>query len=95
MRNAAFSFAQQLRPQDYVALMTFDMRTQIQLDFTQDKRQLLEAINSLRIPGFSETNLFDALYEGIDRLSRIEGRKYIILMLRASTPSPSSPSTRF
>jgi VWFA-related protein len=80
MRNAAFSFAQQLRPQDFVALMTYDMRTQIQLDFTQDKRQFLEAINSLRIPGFSETNLFDAVYEGLDRLERIEGRKYIILI---------------
>ena len=80
MRNAAFSFAQQLRPQDYVALMTFDMRNQIQLDFTQDKRQLMQAIDSLRIPGFSETNVFDALYEGLDRLERIEGRKYIILI---------------
>jgi uncharacterized protein len=40
----------------------------------------LQAINSLRIPGFSETNLFDALYEGLDRLERIEGRKYIILI---------------
>ncbi len=80
MRNAAFAFAQQLRPQDYVALMTYDMRTQIVTDFTQDKRQLMEAINSLRIPGFSETNLFDALYEGLDRLERIEGRKYIILI---------------
>jgi VWFA-related protein len=80
MRNAAFAFAQQLRPQDYVALMTFDMRNQIQLDFTQDKLQFQEAINSLRIPGFSETNVFDALYEGLDRLERIEGRKYIILI---------------
>jgi VWFA-related protein len=80
MRNAAFSFAQQLRPQDYVALMTFDMRNQIQLDFTQDKRQLMQAIDSLRIPGFSETNVFDALYEGLDRLERIEGHKYIILI---------------
>src|SRR5580658_2316286 len=80
MRNAAFSFAQQLRPQDYVALMTYDMRNTIQLDFTQDKRQFMEAINSLRIPGFSETNLFDAVYEGLDRLERIEGRKYIILI---------------
>jgi VWFA-related protein len=80
MRNAAFAFAQQLRPQDYVALMTFDMHNQIQLDFTQDKRQLEEAINSLRIPGFNETNVFDALYEGLDRLQRIEGRKYIILI---------------
>jgi len=80
MRNAAFSFANQLRPQDYVALMTFDMRTQIVTDFTQDKRQILEAINSLRMPAFSETNVFDALYEGIDRLDRVEGRKYIILI---------------
>ena len=31
-------------------------------------------------PRFSERNLFDALYEAEDRLSRIEGRKYIILI---------------
>ena len=35
---------------------------------------------SLTIPGFSDTNLFDALYETLDRTSRIEGRKYIILI---------------
>jgi VWFA-related protein len=80
MLNAAYAFAEQLRPQDYVALMTFDMRTQIVTDFTQDKRQLLEAIHSLVIPAFSETNVFDALYEGIDRLERIDGRKYIVLI---------------
>ena len=80
MRNAAWEFAQQLRPQDYVALMTFDMRTQIWLDFTQDKRLLLNAIQSLVIPGFSEKNLFDALYEAEDRLTRIDGHKYIILI---------------
>ncbi len=80
MRNAAWSFAQQLRPQDYVAMMTFDMRTQIVTDFTQDKRQLYNAINSMMMPGFSERNLFDALYEAEDRLSRIEGRKYIVLI---------------
>jgi len=80
MRNAAWAFAQQLRPQDYVALMTFDMRTRIVTDFTQDKRQLYDSLNSLMIPGFSERNLFDALYEAEDRLSRIEGRKYIIVI---------------
>jgi VWFA-related protein len=80
MRNAAFAFANQLRPNDYVAMMTFDMRTQIVSDFTQDKSQLQEAINSLQIPGLSERNLFDALYEAEDRLSRIEGRKYIVLI---------------
>jgi VWFA-related protein len=80
MRNAAYAFAEQLRPQDYVAMMTFDMRTRIVTDFTQDKRQLYDSLNSLMVPGFSERNLFDALYEAEDRLSRIEGRKYIILI---------------
>jgi VWFA-related protein len=80
MRNAAWSFAQQLRPQDYVAMMTFDLRTQIVSDFTQDKRQLYNAIGSLMMPGFSDRNLFDALYEAEDRLTRVEGHKYIILI---------------
>jgi len=80
MLNAAYAFTQQLRPQDYVALMTYDMRTQIVTDFTQDKRQLLGALQTLQIPGFSETNVFDALYEAEDRLTRIEGRKYVILI---------------
>lgn len=80
MINAAYAFMQQLRPQDYVALMTYDMRTQIVTDFTQNKGQLLNALNTLQIPGFSETNVFDALYEAIDRLERIDGQKYIILI---------------
>ncbi len=80
MRNAAYTFAQQLKPDDYVAVMTFDMRTQILTDFTQDKRVIYQSLNSLMIPGFSETNVFDALYEALDRVSRIEGRKYIILI---------------
>ena len=80
MKNAAWAFAQQLRPQDYVAMMTFDMHTQIITDFTQDKRQIMEGINTLQMPVFRETNVFDALYEAMDRLNRVEGHKYIILI---------------
>jgi VWFA-related protein len=80
MVNAAYAFTQQLRPQDYVALVTFDMHTQIVTDFTQDKQQLLQGIRMLQIPGFSETNVFDALAESLDRLDRIDGQKYIVLI---------------
>jgi VWFA-related protein len=80
MLNAAWTFASQLHPDDYAALMTYDMRTHIISDFTQDKRQVFEAIRQLMIPGFNERNMFDAVSEGIDRLSRIEGRKYIVLI---------------
>jgi VWFA-related protein len=83
--NTALAFAQQLRPQDYVAMMTFDMNTHIVTDFTQDKRQLEEGLmileNEVYSPAaFSETCVFDALNESLDRLDRVEGQKYIILV---------------
>jgi len=34
----------------------------------------------LRIPGFSERNLFDALFDTLDRMDRIDGKKYVILI---------------
>ncbi len=83
--NSAWAFAQQLRPQDYIAMMTFDLNSHIVSDFTQDKRQIIQGINELAnevyMPAaFSETDVFDALAESLDRLSRIEGPKYIILI---------------
>jgi VWFA-related protein len=80
MRNAAYSFAEQLRPQDYVAVVTYDMHTHILTDFTQNKSVVMNALNSLTMPTWRETNLFDALYQTLDRLSRVPGRKYIILI---------------
>ena len=80
MLNNAYGFASALKQQDWAALISYDMKPQIVVDFTQDKRALLSGINSLRIPMFSETNLFDALYDTLDRLERIEGRKFIILI---------------
>ena len=80
MRNAAYAFAQQLQPDDYVAVVTYDMHTQILTDFTQDKRLVYESLNTLMIPGFSETNLFDALYQTLDRLTRVDGHKYVVLV---------------
>lgn len=78
--NASYAFANSLKPDDYVAVIAYDMRPTIITDFTKDKREVYGALNQLRIPGFSETNLFDALYDTLDRVSRIEGRKYIILI---------------
>ena len=80
MENAAVSFFRSLRENDYIALMTFDMQTHILTDFTSNKQVIAEALQSLTFPGFSDTNTFDALYETLDRLSRVEGRKYIIFI---------------
>ena len=80
MLNASAAFFRTLQPDDYIAVATYDMRTHILCDFTNNKQTIAESLQSLMIPGFSETNEFDALYEMLDRLSRVEGRKYIILI---------------
>jgi Ca-activated chloride channel homolog len=77
---AAYGFVQTLKPEDYVALIAYDMREEILSDFTTDKRQTYEAMQRLRIPGFSEANLFDALADTEERMSKIEGRKAIVLL---------------
>ncbi len=78
--QASYAFAGSLKKDDWVAVEYFDMQPHILVDFTQDKRAIYGALNQLRIPGFSETNIFDALYDTLDRLDRVEGKKYVILV---------------
>src|SRR5580704_12401569 len=78
--QASYAFANTLSKDDWVAVSYYDMQPHILVDFTQDKRAVYGALNQLRMPGFSETNLFDALYDTLDRLDRVEGKKYIILI---------------
>lgn len=80
MFNAAYGFAQSLKKEDWVAVISYDIKPTMVTDFTQDKRQVFAALNSMRIPMFSESNVFDALYDTIDRLEGIEGHKYILLV---------------
>jgi VWFA-related protein len=78
--QASYAFANSLKKDDWVAVAYYDMQPHILVDFTQDKRAIYGALNQLRIPGFAETNLFDALYDTLDRLDRVEGKKYVILV---------------
>ncbi len=78
--SASYGFLETLKPEDYVAVIAYDMKEEILSDFTTDKRQTYEAMQRLRIPGFSEANLFDALADTEERMSKIEGRKAIVLI---------------
>jgi VWFA-related protein len=69
-----------LQPKDWVALETFDMRTRLEVDFTQNKDEVRQAIYRLYFPGFSESNVFDAILETVDRLKDVNGKKSILLL---------------
>jgi Ca-activated chloride channel homolog len=78
--TASYGFVQTLKPEDYVAVVAFDMRPEILSDFTNDRMKTQEAMQRLRIPGFSESNMFDAVVDTVQRMSNIEGRKAILLI---------------
>jgi len=78
--TAAYQFVNTLTPEDYVAIIAYDLKPEILTDFTNDKNRVGEALQRLRIPGFSESNMFDALCDTADRMSKIEGRKAILLL---------------
>jgi VWFA-related protein len=75
--TALFSSLQQ---KDWVALETFDMKTRLEVDFTQNKDEVLQGLYHLYFPGFSESNVFDALLETVDRLKDVKGKKSIVLL---------------
>jgi len=86
IRPAGIFISQILEPQDYAAIMAFDLRPRVLADFTKNRQKLVSAVNDLArgFPAFSESNLFDAVkfaltggtlddfdYKG---LAEIEGR---------------------
>ena len=71
--RASYTFASTLKKDDWIAVTAYDMRPHILVDFTQDKEQIYDALGTLRVPGFHEYNLFDSLYDTIDRLERVKG----------------------
>ena len=77
----SYQFLQVIQPKDWVAVVSFDMKPQILTDFTQDRGEVRGALDSLRIPGFSEYNLYDALAFVLDRMKEVRGRKAILAVV--------------
>jgi VWFA-related protein len=78
--NWSYDFVSQLKKDDYVALVSFDMNTRLEVDFTKDKSEVQNYLAHMIIPGFSEANLFDALMKTLDDLKDTKGRKSILIV---------------
>ena len=79
IKEAAITFAKQLRPQDRVVIVTFDRLVMLLTEATNDQKVITEVVERNAITGFS-TRLYDAIDLVIKaRLNRIEGRKAIVL----------------
>ena len=79
---ASYAFAQTLRREDWVGLVSYDAKSHVLQDFTQDKRAIMASISMVHrgMAMSAQSNLRDALYETLDHLETADGRKYVILV---------------
>jgi Mg-chelatase subunit ChlD len=78
IHNAAYTFVNQLRPDDQVMVMSFDSKVKVHSEFTNDRQQLRAAIYKTKTGG--STKLYDAVEQVLAKeLSQVQGRKAVVL----------------
>jgi hypothetical protein len=77
IQRAAKLFVAQLQPEDRTAVSSFDDSVTELSDFTND-RKVLEGAISRTAPG-AGTKLYDAVKVALDKLSRVKGRKAMVI----------------
>jgi VWFA-related protein len=78
--NWSAAFLNNLKPNDWVALETFNMRPNIEVDFTHNRDEIMRGLTQLIFPPFSESNLFDALADVLDRIQDVKGKKSVLVL---------------
>jgi len=76
----ADAFLRQLKPNDWVALESFNMRPNVEVDFTHNSGEVRQGLISLIYPPFHESNLFDAIVDTTDRLQDVKGKKAVLVL---------------
>jgi len=79
-RNWSAAFLGNLKPNDWVALETFNMRSNVEVDFTHNRDEVMQGLYQLVFPPFSESNLFDALADVLDRMKDAKGKKAVLVL---------------
>src|SRR6059036_461026 len=82
MQRAVASFIASLRPQDRLAIGTFDYQFQMQLEWTSDRAKAFLALPELIHPkAIGGTNLYDALDRVLRReFRKVTGRRTIVVL---------------
>ena len=78
--NWADVFLHQLKPNDWIALESFNMRSNVEVDFTHNPREVEQGLVSLYFPPFHESNVFDALADVTERLQDVKGKKAVLVL---------------
>lgn len=79
IQSAAIEFLNQLLPGDKVLVVSFNSQVIVEQEFTNDRRQLTQAIRRTQANG--STKLYEAVYLTVaERLRHVEGRKAMVIL---------------
>jgi VWFA-related protein len=79
-RSWAPAFLRNVKKNDWIALMDFDLKTRVDVDFTHNPDEVLAELSHMTVPLYSESCVFDAVLETLDRLQDVHGKKAILLI---------------
>ena len=73
-------FVSQLKKDDWIALISFDIKPRLELDFTRNKFEVQQHLARMYFPSFTEAALFTALVDTLDRLKDVKGKKAVVIV---------------
>lgn len=76
----ATAFLNQLKKDDWVALVSFDLKSRIEVDFTRNKYEVQRHLNRMYFPSFTEASLFGALVTTLEQLKDVKGKKALLIL---------------
>ncbi len=79
-KDWAYGFLNQLKKEDWVALVSFDLKSRIEVDFTRNKREVQQHLSRLYFPSFSEASLFGAVVDTLEQLKDVKGKKAMLIL---------------
>ncbi|GAB4230683.1 MAG: hypothetical protein Kow00109_02560 [Acidobacteriota bacterium] len=77
---ASYTFVDNMRQGDWVAVVAYDIRPEILVDFTQNRYEVFQAIRRLNFPAYRESNLYDTLYDVLDRIEELDQKTAVVLV---------------
>ena len=87
IKKAASNLVSEMSPLDEASVVVFSDSVKSSTHFTRFADPLLEAIDSLHPEGW--TALYDAVLHSLDKLSRIEGRKALLVFTDGADSRPA------
>lgn len=77
---SSYTFVDQMRRGDWIAVIAYDLRPEILVDFTQDKAAVFNSLQKLNYPGYRESNLYDTVADTLDRVQELDQKTALVLL---------------